>query len=125
MEGSYALVLKNSRDTDLVIGSLGEKHLEKGTYIYVGSAFGENQSISARVNRHVELSFSGKGSVHWHIDYLLVSSEFQLIGFNKFFSKHRNECKVAREIREKSDGEIENFGCSDCGCSSHLFYQGD
>lgn len=125
MKGSYALILENSRDVDLDIGALGRKHFKKGRYIYVGSAFGENKSISTRANRHIELSFSRKGPVHWHIDYLLTSDEFKLTGYNSFPSKQRNECKIAKEIRKISDGEVKDFGCSDCDCSSHLFYQED
>jgi len=122
VQGSYALVFENSFNGSLVIGSLGEKRFDKGIYVYVGSAFGQNQSIESRVNRHVELSLSGKGSIHWHVDYLLVSNHFELLGFNEFPSEERNECEVAREIEESSDGVVEDFGCSDCCCTSHLFF---
>lgn len=123
MGGCYALTLKNLKHLTIPIGSLGSREFEKGIYIYVGSAFGKNQSISSRVNRHVELFFSGQGSVHWHIDHLLTAERFELIGYCRFPSKTRNECKVAREIKNASEGSVEGFGCSDCGCGSHLFYQ--
>jgi len=122
VKGSYALVLENSLNKPLVIGSLGEKQFHEGIYVYVGSAFGQNKSIESRVNRHAELSFSGKGSIHWHVDYLLVSNHFELLGYNEFPSEERNECEVAREIEESSDGFVEDFGCSDCDCVSHLFF---
>lgn len=124
MQGAYALIVKNREKTQLVIGSLQEKTFKEGVYVYVGSAFGENKTIENRVNRHIELSFSRKGKVHWHIDYLLSSSDFELIGYNVFPSKNRNECEVADEIRKVSKEEVERFGCSDCNCKSHLFYQG-
>lgn len=122
MQGSYALILKCSSNVCLPIGSLGKRCFSKGIYVYVGSAFGQNQSIESRVSRHTELSFSGKGSIHWHIDYLLSSNEFELIGYNEFPSDSRNECDVADELMKKSDSFLSEFGCSDCGCKSHLFF---
>ncbi|MFW5902895.1 MAG: GIY-YIG nuclease family protein [archaeon] len=125
MQGCYALILNCLSNTRLPIGSLGEKNFSKGIYVYVGSAFGQNQSIESRVSRHAELAFSGKGSVHWHVDYILTSNNFDLLGFNEFPSENRNECKVADELMKKSDDVVFGFGCSDCSCNSHLFFFGN
>ncbi len=122
IKGSYGLIFENLSDIELIVGSLGKKFFSRGVYVYIGSAFGENQSIETRVNRHASLFFSGKGSVHWHVDYLIVSDNFDLWGYSEFPSQNKNECDVASEIDKVSDGSVDGFGCTDCGCDSHLFF---
>lgn len=91
------------------IGALGLKHFEKDYAVYNGSAFGPGGL--KRVLRH----FSSEKKLHWHIDYLLKEARVEAA---LIFPGKDIECDLSLEM----DGiEVEGFGCSDCGCSSHLF----
>ncbi|MEO0292620.1 MAG: GIY-YIG nuclease family protein [candidate division WOR-3 bacterium] len=95
------------------IGKLGKIGFEKGYYIYVGSA---QSGVEKRVERHLKK----EKRKFWHIDYLL-SNENVLI--NEIYwkeGKKEGECKTAEKLLRYGK-PITNFGCSDCGCKSHLF----
>lgn len=112
MKGSYVLILKLNENKTINIGKLGKIDLEKGFYIYVGSAL---NSLEARINRHLRRN----KKIHWHIDYLL---DFAFI--TDVFLKEKSfkeECRIAQIFEEKLIS-IKGFGCSDCRCRSHLFY---
>ena len=57
--------------------------------------------------------------LHWHIDYLLKKAEVSDVIYNE--STKKVECELSKYISENANG-IENFGCSDCDCNSHLYY---
>ncbi|MFB6174783.1 MAG: DUF123 domain-containing protein [Candidatus Nanohalobium sp.] len=114
MKGSYTLLIELEEDTKIELGT-GPKHLEKGFYIYFGSAFGTGGL--KRVQRHREVS-SGKRDVkHWHIDYLTGLESSELLEALKFPEKDI-ECDLAGEADEK----VEAFGSTDCSCNSHLAF---
>lgn len=114
-KGSYILVIRLDRDRILYFG-VKKARFKKGFYCYVGSAL---NSLDKRIERHLK-----KEKVkHWHIDYLLEHAE--IVHVVKLPSAGRTECKVSEEVRKKSLGEIKGFGCTDCNCSSHLYYFGD
>ena len=120
MKGTYILVLRLSKNLIIKIGALGKVSFKKGFYLYVGSAMGilNSSSLLNRIRRH--LSTSKK--IHWHIDYLL-NSKYAIITYIYLIpSSLRLECILAREIDSISNGNIQNFGSSDCKCESHLFY---
>ena len=116
MKGSYTLLIRVSEQRDVVVGSLGEVSFSEGFYAYNGSAFGPGGL--KRVERHREKSREG-GDPHWHIDYLLVLDESEVVDVFKSGGDH--ECGLSGEMRERFDF-VDGFGCSDCGCGSHLFY---
>ena len=113
MKGVYVLVISVSKDIRVSVGALGSVNFEKGLYAYVGSA---QNNLEKRIKRHlrkVKRKF-------WHIDYLL---ENEFVGVVKVLYKEAEkseECKIASRLGENSI-PVENFGCSDCGCISHLF----
>ena len=114
MKGTYCLVIELKKDSSIKIGVLGTIKFKKGFYCYVGSAL---NNLEKRVQRHL----SQKKKLHWHIDYFLMN---QNTSIKKVFykeSKNKEECKIARFVLKNSTGAIENFGCSDCSCKSHLF----
>lgn len=97
---------------NIKIGKRRNIFFKKGWYVYIGSAL---NNLESRIKRHYSL----KKKHHWHIDYFLDYAKI-----NKTFvktAKIREECKVALLLSE-SFSVIPNFGCSDCGCNSHLFY---
>ena len=60
--------------------------------------------------------------LHWHIDYLTSSKAFKKIGVKIFESAGKEkECELASELMKKYS-PVKGFGCSDCKCASHLFY---
>lgn len=112
IKGTYALLLHLEDSSDIHIGALGNRQLEPGCYVYVGSA---QSGLYQRVSRHLRQN----KKKHWHIDYLLEQCKVLQIWI--FQSEDSIECQTANLLTEKSDS-IKGFGCSDCHCASHLFY---
>lgn len=114
MKGAYCLIIELKKHSSIKIGVLGTINFKKGLYCYVGSAL---NNLEKRVQRHL----NSNKKLHWHIDYLLSNKNTSI---KKVFYKQSNkkeECKIARFVSKNSMGQIENFGCSDCNCKSHLF----
>jgi len=86
----------------------------KGGYVYVGSAL---NSLEGRIKRHL----SHDKKLHWHVDYLLTHKDTKIMDVIYTVNDSKIECEVAQIIAEMGVG-VDNFGCSDCKCSSHLFY---
>ncbi|MDH7507093.1 MAG: GIY-YIG nuclease family protein [Candidatus Thermoplasmatota archaeon] len=112
MKGSYILIIKLEEDKKIQIGKLGEIFFKNGFYVYVGSAL---NGIEQRINRHLRKN----KKKHWHIDYLLDYAKVIEILYKE--SRTRLECNIA-EIFDKQLFSISGFGCSDCKCKSHLFF---
>ncbi len=115
MKGAYILELYLDCDARIIVGKLGAIDFKKGRYFYAGSS---QSNAEKRVARHMR----DDKKIHWHIDYLTTSKAFKKIGA-KFFesSKKEKECELAIELGGKYKA-IRGFGCSDCRCKSHLFY---
>ncbi|MFW9824887.1 MAG: DUF123 domain-containing protein [Candidatus Thorarchaeota archaeon] len=122
MKGTYILVIFIPNKIEIEIGALGRKIFDKGYYLYVGSAMGTQGSatLENRIKRHLSLPNNKK--IHWHIDYLLISQKIFMYRLYIIPSLLRLECIIAREIAENSDNRIQEFGSSDCDCTSHLFH---
>ncbi len=144
MKGSYILLIELASNKDILTGKLGYISFPKAFYAYVGSAM---NGLEARVARHLRR----EKKLHWHIDYLLSQSEIAditLCPSEPFASCHsegakqpknllftpfrasahqgklRTECLLAQELA-KDFQCIPGFGCSDCHCNSHLYFDGD
>ena len=115
MKGIYILIIKLSKDAKIKIGKLGIINFSKGTYAYIGSA---QNNLEKRINRH--LKPGDKKKMHWHIDYFLKDKNAKIVKVLYKKATKVDECKTARRFKEKFK-QIENFGCSDCKCNSHLF----
>jgi Uri superfamily endonuclease len=112
MKGAYVLFIELKTDREIYVGRLGRIRFRKGFYAYVGSALG---GVEQRVLRHLR---SCKKR-YWHVDYLL--SEGKIIAVLCLSSERKEECILAEKFRSKHSF-VPGFGCSDCGCPSHLFY---
>jgi len=112
MKGSYILLIKLKANKIIKIGKLGKLFFKKGFYVYIGSAI---NNLEKRINRHL----SKNKNYHWHIDYLLQKSEILEVYIKE--NNIKEECKLAKIFNEKLE-KIHGFGCSDCKCTSHLFY---
>ncbi len=95
------------------VGALGDVDFEDGWYIYTGSAL---KGLASRVRRHL----SRPKRKHWHMDYL-SSIAAAMRGF-PIYTTEDLECTLAAELKQIADDRVIGFGCSDCGCDSHLFY---
>jgi Uri superfamily endonuclease len=116
-KGIYCLVFSNPACT-VRVGALGEVAFRKGWHIYVGSALGSGGL--ARLERHIALSQDRDRRPKWHVDWLSVNPAFSLRYTVDALTGDRLECRLADAI----GGErVSGFGCSDCGCPSHLFYR--
>ncbi len=116
-KGIYCLVFKNP-DCTVRIGALGENTFQPGWHCYVGSALGSGGL--KRLERHIILAAQRDKKPKWHVDYLLSSPLFSLVYAVSGVTNERLECGLADEL---GDGGVTGFGCSDCTCTSHLFYR--
>jgi Uri superfamily endonuclease len=116
-KGIYGLVFKNPSCT-VRVGALGEIAFLPGWHIYVGSALGSGGLV--RLERHIALSREKDKRPKWHVDYLSVSPSFSLRSAVFAATAERMECRLAEALGGEN---IPGFGCSDCTCTSHLFYR--
>ena len=115
MKGTYVLLIHVPFSLIIPVGDLGSIHFKAGYYAYVGSALG---GLEHRISRHLR----EQKRVHWHIDYLLSRSRIVDVVFAE--TVDRKECAIANRLKERLSS-VRGFGCSDCKCSSHLFYHPD
>ena len=113
MKGTYCLLIKIEKPSNIKVGKLGLIKFGKGNYVYVGSAL---NNLEKRINRHLK----PRKKKFWHIDYLLENKNVKIKDVFYKKSAKKEECKIAREIAKHSE-PIKNFGSSDCNCESHLF----
>lgn len=113
--GIYTIVLGLSNDIEIAVGSLGRILFPQGYYAYTGSARGPGGL--KRIERHMEVLKGERTTRHWHIDYLLPLTCFEDVIVTT--TAQDLECCIARKIRERLL-PIPGFGCTDCGCISHL-----
>ncbi len=112
--GTYSLVVSVAEPVEFGCGGLGTVSLKQGLYSYTGSARGSGGF--SRVDRHLRI-LQGEHDVRkWHVDYLDGQSETEAYAVVK---SRAGECEVAAAVAEEHEG-VDGFGCSDCGCSSHL-----
>ena len=119
MKGTYVLIIENHADIEIEIGKIGCIEFKRGFYAYVGSAL---SGLEQRIGRHLRAPDDNK-KLHWHIDYFLASSGVEIKEVVFAETEERKECEIAEKLhKEKGRDFIENFGCTDCSCKSHLFF---
>ena len=87
---TYILLIYYNESCDIVVGRLGHVKINKGYYIYIGSA---KKNINSRLNRHL----SAKKNKFWHIDYVL-SNPFPFLIVNIWTSQELIECQISKEL---------------------------
>ena len=113
--GAYLLLLRLGRRRRLRVGRLGEITFAAGWHIYVGSAMA---NLTARLERHRRR----RKRFHWHVDSLRdAAAEVVPLPVR---SSRRLECELAAGVGALFPASADGFGCSDCGCGSHLFAAG-
>lgn len=114
-KGNYCLLINLVKDSKIKIGANGFVFFKKGYYVYVGSAL---NTLSKRIERHV----SNNKKKHWHVDYLLLNKNTKIEEVIYSYCTEKIECEISNEINKKAVNYIDGFGCSDCNCTSHLYY---
>ena len=109
--GSYIVALRLPRDRKIAVGALGAVKFRKGFYLYVGSAM---KDLTRRIARHQRLT----KRMHWHIDYLREHADY--IAGIPIRTSADIECEVAGALSGIAEWQVPGFGCSDCGCPTHL-----
>jgi len=118
-KGIYCLVLKNPVCT-VRVGALGPLAFAAGWHCYIGSALGSGGLV--RLERHLHLAEHRDKQPKWHIDYLLTDPRFRVAYAVSAPTIERLECRLAAALARGETG-VEQFGCSDCTCPSHLLYR--
>ncbi|MEO2068654.1 MAG: GIY-YIG nuclease family protein [Desulfurobacteriaceae bacterium] len=116
-KGTYCLVFSID-DVSLKVRSGKKFFLKKGTYLYVGSAFGSG-GLKKRIQRHLKKD----KKKHWHFDFVSAQDSFKALEVWIVENK-RLECLLADFI-SKTEEPVFGFGSSDCKCLSHLFRVSD
>ncbi|MDR3276332.1 MAG: DNA/RNA nuclease SfsA [Treponema sp.] len=112
--GNYLLVLELPKAQQVEVGALGSIGFKQGWYVYTGSA---RKNLARRLARHLRKLRKQK---HWHIDYLTpFTGRMKAL---PIMSYRNLECELARELAALGGAPVAGFGCSDCGCFSHLYY---
>ncbi len=110
---TYLLVIKLKESHSIRIGKPGVINFEAGFYYYTGSA---KRTIASRILRHLRK----EKKLHWHIDYLLNPAYSKTVEI--WISNKINECELAYFLSKNCITSVTGFGCSDCKCNSHLFF---
>ena len=119
--GTYTLVLTRESDGPITVGALGPVQFPAGWYAYTGSALGSGGF--ARVDRHRAVASGEHDARHWHVDYLLGDAATSVD--TVVTSAADIECAVARRLASGASRAVADFGCSDCGCRTHLVGEDD
>ncbi len=115
MRGTYVLLIEVNKSSNIQVGKRRNYKLEAGYYAYVGSAL---SNLDKRIERHLNTH----KKLFWHIDYLL---QFALVKEAIYVETNEKvECLVAQNLSKKLVSKL-GFGCGDCNCSSHLFFNHD
>ncbi len=111
--GSYLLLLRLPRKTEIEAGALGRVVFRPGYYVYAGSAMA---NLSARIERHKRL----RKRPHWHIDYLRPhADELEALPIR---ASERLESKLADALAALFELGPKGFGCTDKDAPTHLFF---
>lgn len=119
--GTYTLVIDCPSGGTIEVGALGPIDFPAGSYAYTGSALGTGGF--ARIDRHREIATGDRETRHWHIDYLLGDNGTTID--TVVTTAADIECAVAQHLLDAAGRRIGEFGCSDCGCETHLVADGD
>ena len=115
--GTYALLARAAKARSVRVGSLGELRVCRGTYVYVGSAFGPG-GVAARVAHHLRIAVAPR----WHMDYLRPLLRIREIWYSHDPVQREHAWTRAFGGVRGSTTPFPGFGASDCGCYSHLFF---
>jgi Uri superfamily endonuclease len=111
--GVYCLVLWLPRPRCITLSRIGTCRLDRGWYVYTGSA---KRNLLPRLLRHLRR----RKRFHWHIDHLRAVASVQQIWVWPW--SPGGECRTNRGVRHMPGASfpVKSFGASDCRCVAHL-----
>jgi Uri superfamily endonuclease len=111
--GVYCLVLWLPRACHITLTRRGTCRIERGWYVYTGSA---KRNLRPRLLRHLRRH----KRFHWHIDRLRAVTSVQQVWVWPWTAG--GECRTNATVRHMRDATypVEGFGASDCQCYAHL-----
>ena len=115
--GGYVLALFAAAAASVHAGALGERLLNAGVYLYVGSAFGPG-GIKARLSRHL----LGAQTRRWHVDYLRRHMPPMAAWYQPQTRPLEHLWAQVLGAGRGITVAWPGFGASDCRCDTHLFY---
>jgi Uri superfamily endonuclease len=115
--GTYALVLSARKDGIIRIGRLGTLPLQRGFYVYVGSALGSG-GVRARLGHHLKMS----SRPHWHIDYLRRHAVLEEVWYCYDGAAWEHQWARCLGTQPGASTPIAGFGASDCRCDAHFCF---
>ncbi len=115
--GTYLLILASGVDRPLRVGRLGRWTVKRGFYVYVGSAFGPG-GFRARLQHHERVS----ARPHWHVDYLRSVTRLAAVWYSHDSGRREHQWARLLAGMKGVSTPIRDFGSSDCGCGSHLYF---
>ena len=115
--GTYLLMFHRTGDGFVEVGRLGRLHLHPGWYAYVGSAFGGG-GLRGRLSHHLR----PLRSCHWHVDYLRRHAALREVWVRPAAERLEHRWAAALGSLGPGGSPVPRFGCSDCGCVSHLIH---
>lgn len=123
LKGTYTLVMVCEEPFRVKIGKIGHALIEKGLFLYTGSALGRGgASLERRIERHYHRS----KRVRWHVDFLTIRPEISIKKTICLKSLERFECRINQLIMSELTGKpiILHAGATDCKCDAHLLSVG-
>ena len=115
--GTYALVLSCAGNARIQVGRVGTMQLQRGYYVYLGSALGPG-GLRARIAHHQKLS----SRPHWHIDHLRAHTQIHRIWFSYDAQRREHQWAGVVQTMRGARAPLLGFGASDCDCRSHLYF---
>jgi len=118
-QGAYTLIIRSSQPRRITVGRHLSVVLERGLYLYTGSALGRGStSLEWRLSRHL----SREKKNLWHIDRILASDSTCLVSAIVASTKSRIECRVNTVLLRDPSIRVmlKGIGSSDCKCESHF-----
>ena len=116
LQGTYLIFLSVKKEIEFERRGT-TSIINRGFYIYVGSAFGAG-GLSSRLHRHIR---KRKGK-HWHIDQITMHEDCNILGIAISINK-RTECSMLQSLKNIDEfSPVLGFGNSDCknNCQSHF-----
>jgi Uri superfamily endonuclease len=111
--GVYCLVLWLPRARRITLAGESGCRVERGWYVYTGSA---KRNLQARLLRHLRR----RKKLHWHVDHLRAVASVSQIWLWPWTVGA--ECRTNARVRHMPDATypVKGFGASDCHCWAHL-----
>ncbi|MBS7636758.1 GIY-YIG nuclease family protein [Candidatus Bathyarchaeota archaeon] len=115
MKGVYVLAIYVNKSLNVKVCAQKNFSLEEGFYAYIGSA---QKNLEKRLMRHFTRT---NKKCFWHIDRLLAADGVSVVKAFYKEAEKSEECRTAQSLGFAAF-PVDVFGCSDCGCRSHLFH---